>query len=36
MIVNANRTTIVVKSPQKSIDPLCALRKRPNTPEYGL
>jgi hypothetical protein len=31
MIVNVNWTTIVVKSPQMSVDPLCTLRKRPNT-----
>jgi hypothetical protein len=35
-IVNVKRTTIVVKSPQMSVDQLCALRGRLNTSEYGL
>jgi hypothetical protein len=35
-IVNVNRTTIVVELPQMPVGPLCALRKRPDTPEYGL
>ncbi len=35
-IVNVKVIPIVVKLPHATVGQLCALRKRPNTSEYGL